>query len=49
MHHYKINKPTHGTEEWLAVRWRNEYGDARISASVAAAVHDEHPYTQVAT
>ena len=45
MEYYKINKPTHGTQEWLAVRWRNEYGDARISASVAAAVHDEHPYT----
>lgn len=45
MNHYNINKPTHGTEEWLAVRWRNEDGDARISASVAAVVHDEHPYS----
>lgn len=45
MSHYSVSKPTHGTEEWLAVRWRNENGDARISASVAAVVHDEHPYS----
>lgn len=41
----KIPKPTHGSPEWLAVRWRDEEGRARISASVAAAVHNEHPYT----
>jgi len=41
----KIPKPTHGSPEWLALRWRNEEGRARISASVAAAVHNEHPYT----
>jgi len=44
----KINKPTHGSTEWLAVRWKDENGDARISASVAAAVHGAHPYTSTA-
>lgn len=43
--HGQIPKPTHGSPEWLAVRWRDEEGRARISASVAAAVHNEHPYT----
>ena len=45
MGHYKINKPLHGSEEWLAVRWSDEEGLPRISASVAAAVHGEHPFT----
>ena len=44
----KISKPTHGSVEWLAVRWKDENGDARISASVAAAVHGAHPYTTTA-
>jgi len=42
--HYTIDKPVHGGSEWLAVRWRDENGLARISASNAAAVHGEHPY-----
>lgn len=41
---YTIPKPTHGSPEWLAVRWRDEQGWARISASVAAAVHNEHKF-----
>ena len=45
MKHYTFNKPRHGSAEWLAVRWRDENGLARISASNAAAVHNEHPYT----
>lgn len=44
MNHYTTPKPKHGSPEWLAVRWRNENGDARISASVAAAVHDQHAF-----
>jgi len=44
----KISKPTHGSAEWLAVRWRDENGLARISASVAAAVHGTHPYMTTA-
>lgn len=44
MKHGRISKPTHGSPEWLAVRWKNEGGLARISASVAAAVYDSHPY-----
>lgn len=44
MKHTTIDKPAHGTSEWLAIRWRNEQGQARISASVAAAVHDQHNY-----
>jgi len=44
MKHYTIDKPMHGSNKWLAVRWRDENGLARISASNAAAVHGEHPY-----
>jgi hypothetical protein len=40
----RIPKPPHGSAEWLAVRWKNEAGEARVSASVAAAIHDAHPY-----
>ena len=45
MKHYTFNKPRHGSAEWLAVRWRDENGLARISASNAAAAHNEHQYT----
>jgi predicted phage-related endonuclease len=44
MKHRTVTKPTHGSEEWLAVRWKDEEGLARISASNAAAVHGDHPY-----
>ncbi len=44
----KINKPVHGSAEWLAVRWKDENGLARISASVAAAVHGTNPYVTTA-
>lgn len=43
-----IPKPAHGSVEWLAVRWKDERGLARISASVAAAVHGEHRWTSPA-
>jgi len=48
MKHTKVSKPTHGSAEWLALRWKNENGLARISASVAAAVHEEHRYKTLA-
>ena len=44
MNHRTISKPAHGSEQWLAVRWKDEQGLARISASNAAAVHGVHPY-----
>ena len=46
--HYTIPKPTHGSQEWLNVRWENDKGQKRITASVAAAVHGEHKYTSMA-
>lgn len=42
--HRTITKPQHGSAEWLAVRHRDEQGRARISASAAAAVHNQHKY-----
>jgi len=44
MNRYTINKPEHGSQEWLEVRWRNAEGLSRIAASSAAAVHNEHEY-----
>ena len=46
--HYTNPKPTHGSQEWLNVRWENDKGQKRITASVAAAVHGEHKYTSMA-
>ncbi len=45
---HTILKPAHGSQEWLNTRWKNENGEARISASVAAAVHGQHKYTSAA-
>lgn len=43
---HKIQKPEHGSSEWLRARWIDDTtGLKRISASVAAAVHGEHRYT----
>ena len=42
---YTIQKPSHGSQEWLNVRWKDADGKARISASVAGAVHGENPFT----
>lgn len=41
---FTIPKPEHGSQEWLSVRWRNEQGLARIAASEAAAVHNDHGF-----
>lgn len=48
MNLYTIPKPSHGSEEWLRVRWSDDNGNKRISASVAAAVHGEGKYTSAA-
>lgn len=40
----QINKPEHGSQAWLDVRWKNDNGEARIAASTAAAVHGQHPF-----
>lgn len=45
MNNRTIKKPAHGSEQWLAIRWKDENNLARISASAAAAVHGCHPYT----
>jgi predicted phage-related endonuclease len=45
---YQITKPEHGSQEWLNVRWVDENGLTRISASVASAVHNENKYTSAA-
>ena len=39
-----IPKPPHGSEEWLLIRKQDAEGNRRISASNAAAVHNEHRY-----
>jgi hypothetical protein len=46
--HYRINKPKHGSQNWLNVRWENDEGQKRVTASVAAAVHGQHKYTSKA-
>ena len=43
----QINKPEHGSQAWLDVRWQNDNGEARIAASTAAAVHGQHPFISV--
>ena len=42
---YTIPTPPHGSQDWLNLRWQNDKGEKRITASVAAAVHGEHKYT----
>ena len=45
---YTQPKPKHGSQEWLTARWKNKEGYTRVTASVAAAVHNEHKYTSPA-
>lgn len=45
---YTEGKPPHGSQEWLNRRWADENGNRRVTASVAAAVHNEHKYTSPA-
>jgi predicted phage-related endonuclease len=43
-----VPKPEHGSQKWLTVRWADEQGNRRISASAAAAIYGEHPYMSAA-
>lgn len=44
---YLESKPEDETE-WLAKRWENSKGEARITASVAGVVHGQHQFKSVA-
>ena len=39
-----VQKPLHGSMEWLMLRHRDDSGWVRVSASEAAAVHGEHRF-----
>ena len=40
-----IDKPKHGSEEWLRLRWRDEEGNCLFGASDAPALMGASPYT----
>lgn len=44
LHRYRIPKPEHGGQEWLNVRFRDEHGNKRVSASAVAAIYGVHPF-----
>lgn len=44
LHRYRIQKPTHGSGDWLNARFWDEEGNKRVSASAAAAIYDLHPF-----
>jgi hypothetical protein len=44
LHRYRISKPTHGGQEWLNIRFRDENGNKRVSASAVAAIYGVHPF-----
>lgn len=44
LHRYRIHKPEHGGQDWLNVRFRDEHGNKRVSASAVAAIYDLHPF-----
>jgi predicted phage-related endonuclease len=48
MYRFQVEKPEHGSADWLRIRWADREGNRRISASVAAAVHGEGKYTTAA-
>ena len=48
MKRFTIAKPEHGSQDWLNARWKDENGNTRITASVAAVVHGSHPFMSVA-
>lgn len=41
---YRISKPEHGSQDWLNIRFRDEQGNKRVSASAVAAIYDLHPF-----
>jgi len=46
LHRYRISKPTHGGQEWLNIRFRDEEGNKRVSASAVAAIYGLHPFVK---
>ena len=44
LHRYRIAKPAHGGQEWLNIRFRDENGNKRVSASAVAAIYGVHPF-----
>lgn len=48
MNRYTVPKPEHGSQDWHNIRWENERGEKRITASVAGAVHGQHQFVSVA-
>lgn len=44
LHRYRIHKPTHGGQEWLNIRFKDEEGNKRVSASAVAAIYGLHPF-----
>ena len=43
---YRITKPEHGSQDWLNIRFMDENGDKRISASAAAAIYGLHRFVK---
>lgn len=41
---YRIHKPAHGGQEWLNIRFKDENGNKRVSASAVAAIYGLHPF-----
>ena len=41
---YRLAKPEHGGQDWLNIRFRDENGNKRISASAAAAIYGLHRF-----
>lgn len=44
----QIQKEQHGSQAWLDQRFANANGEKQVSASVAAAIYDRHPFTSAA-
>ena len=44
LHRYRIAKPQHGGQDWLNVRFQDEHGNKRVSASAVAAIYGLHPF-----
>lgn len=46
LHRYRIHKPDHGGQDWLNIRFRDEHGNKRVSASAVAAIYGLHPFVK---
>ncbi len=46
LHRYRIAKPEHGGQDWLNIRFRDENGNKRVSASAVAAIYGLHPFVR---